>query len=279
MGMLGLSNQPAHHIPFFYLHAGRHDDAHRIVVEARDRLFVGSDFGQGYPGDEDNGEMSGWHLFASLGFYPLTPASDSFVLTPPLLPRVVLRPEGRGELVITAENAGAPYIRGVRWNGADWPEVSIPRRMLREGGLLEFVLADEPQGWAADSRPVSASRIHGFTAPPRDLLARVPGGAADDLGAAPQRLDAGDRREFALAEPAAPGGLYTLAAAEPTTGSWVLEGIAANGRVVELDRREGEVFERPGQLRVFRFDSAAALRGIRITALSPLVLLQIELLD
>jgi putative alpha-1,2-mannosidase len=279
MGMLGLSNQPAHHIPFFYLHAGRHDDAHRIVVEARDRLFVGSDFGQGYPGDEDNGEMSGWHLFASLGFYPLAPASDSFVLTPPLLPRVVLRPEGGGELVITAENAGAPYIRGVRWNGADWPEVSIPRRMLREGGLLEFVLADEPQGWAADSRPVSASRIHGFTAPPRDLLARVPGGAADDLGAAPQRLDAGDRREFALAEPAAPGGLYTLAAAEPTTGSWVLEGIAANGRVVELDRRDGEAFERPGQLRVFRSDSGAALRGIRITALSPLVLLQIELLD
>ncbi|MEN0103893.1 MAG: GH92 family glycosyl hydrolase, partial [Curtobacterium sp.] len=64
IGMLGLSNQPAHHIPFFPMFTGRHDDAHRIVREALDRLFVGSDLGQGYPGDEDNGEMSAWYVFA-----------------------------------------------------------------------------------------------------------------------------------------------------------------------------------------------------------------------
>ncbi|WP_205829524.1 glycoside hydrolase domain-containing protein [Microbacterium sp. MEC084] len=58
MGMLGLSNQPAHHIPLMYCFAGRHDDAHRIVTEARDRLFVGSELGQGYPGDEDNGDAA-----------------------------------------------------------------------------------------------------------------------------------------------------------------------------------------------------------------------------
>src|SRR5690606_35243057 len=118
MGMLGLSNQPAHHIPLTYCHAGRHDDAHRIVVEARDRLFAGSDLGQGYPGDEDNGEMSAWYLFAVLGLYPLEPGSGEFVLTPPLLPRVELRPEGRAEpLVIEAERAGSSYIARVEIDG------------------------------------------------------------------------------------------------------------------------------------------------------------------
>ncbi|MCL2516605.1 MAG: glycoside hydrolase family 92 protein, partial [Microbacteriaceae bacterium] len=281
MGMLGLSNQPAHHIPFFYLHAGRHDDAHRIVTEARDRLFVGSDFGQGFPGDEDNGEMSGWHLFASLGLYPLTPASDTFVLTPPLLPRVVVRPEGGGELVITATNAGAPYVAGVRWNGEPWHDVSIPRSALRAGGLLEFELAHAPQGWAAASRPASASRLHGFTAPPRDLLARVPGGPADDLGAHPMVLAAGESVELSLEPPSRPGLLYTVSLASPVLAAWRLEGLTADGRVVPLDSRAEEGFERPGQLRPFRCSGepvvgASDLVTIRFTADSSLTLAQLE---
>ncbi|GAA4183953.1 GH92 family glycosyl hydrolase [Gryllotalpicola kribbensis] len=308
MGMLGLSNQPAHHIPFFYLHAGRHDDAHRVVTQARDRLFVGSDFGQGFPGDEDNGEMSGWHLFASLGLYPLTPASDTFVLTPPLLPRVVVRPEGGGELVITATNAGAPHIARVRWNGTEWNDVSISRRMLREGGLLEFELSDAPTGWAAESRPVSASLLHGLATPPQDLLARVAGGPADDLGASPAALAPGDRIELPLApssvfpippkcefgSPGTPsgspnshfgevraGGLYTVTLSQPALAGWVLEGVSRDGAVRELDRRESEPFERPGQLRPFRLAAGQAsdLIAVRFVAETPLTLLQLELLD
>jgi hypothetical protein len=279
MGMLGLSNQPAHHIPFFYLHAGRPDDTHRVVTEARDRLFVGSEFGQGFPGDEDNGEMSGWHLFAALGFYPLTPASDSFVLTPPLLPRVVLRPEGGGELVITASAAGSPYIARVRWNGVEWNDISMSRRMLREGGLLEFELADEPSGWAAGSRPVSASRLHGFRTPPRDLLERVAGGPADDLGAAPVALEHGDSVELRLGNPSRPGGLYTVSVAAPARAAWRLDGATPDGRVLALDHRAGEEFERPGQLRPFRLHSAAELTAVRFTADAPITLTQLELLD
>ncbi|WIB36818.1 glycoside hydrolase domain-containing protein [Curtobacterium sp. MCJR17_043] len=94
MGMLGLSNQPAHHIPFFPMFTGRHDDAHRIVRECLDRLFVGSDLGQGYPGDEDNGEMSAWYVFATIGLYPLAPSTGTYVLVPPSVRRTVLRPPG-----------------------------------------------------------------------------------------------------------------------------------------------------------------------------------------
>ena len=67
MGMLALSNQPAHHIPFMYAHASTpgsfaHAKTQALIRDATQRLFLGSEIGQGYPGDEDNGEMSAWYL-------------------------------------------------------------------------------------------------------------------------------------------------------------------------------------------------------------------------
>ncbi len=106
MGMLGLSNQPAHHIPFLPMATGRHDDAHRIVRECLDRLFVGSDLGQGYPGDEDNGEMSAWYVFATIGLYPLAPSTGTYVLVPPAVRRTVLRRPGGSPTVIETAGTG-----------------------------------------------------------------------------------------------------------------------------------------------------------------------------
>lgn len=200
MGMLGLSNQPAHHIPLTYCFAGRHDDAHRIVVEARDRLFVGSELGQGYPGDEDNGEMSAWYLFAVLGLYTLVPGTGELVLTPPLLPRVVLHPEGRAHaLEITAQNAGAPYVREVRVDGERWDRIALPASVVATARSIAFVLSHEPTGWAADTRPTSASAPVrdgglGVDRPLRDLLAVVPGTAADDTGDVVTVLEPGGER-------------------------------------------------------------------------------------
>jgi hypothetical protein len=220
MGMLGLSNQPAHHIPLMYCFAGRHDDAHRIVTEARDRLFVGSELGQGYPGDEDNGEMSAWYLFAVLGLYPLVPAS--------------------GE----AENPGAPYIARVEIDGAEWTSVTVPRAVLATASRLHFVLGDEPRGWAADTRPPSASTVFGVDDPLRDLLATVPGSPADDVGETPIALAPGESIDLPLAEPA-PIGMYTVTLAGGARSAGRARRGAAHGR---------------GPAR------ARAARGLRVTA-------------
>ena len=67
-----MSNQPSHHIPYMYDYAGAAVRRRQAKVrEILQRLYVGSEIGQGYPGDEDNGEMSAWYIFSALGFYPL----------------------------------------------------------------------------------------------------------------------------------------------------------------------------------------------------------------
>ncbi|RDV46307.1 glycoside hydrolase family 92 protein [Leifsonia sp. ku-ls] len=276
MGMLGLSNQPAHHIPFMYSFAGRHDDAHRIVVEARDRLFVGTDHGQGFPGDEDNGEMSGWHLFASLGFYPLVPASGSYVLVPPAVRRARLRLPG-GTLEVTADRPGARHIRRVTLDGVEWSHIAIPHRRLARGGWLAFELDDEPHGWAANTRPPSFSEEFGVEAPLRDLL-RPGHPLTDDRGATRVDLAAGESVDLPL-DSRAEAVFSTVTLAEPGVASWLLEGVDADGRWRELDRRDEESFAWPRQTRPFALHaSAAGLVAVRLTAVHPLSLLQVELL-
>jgi putative alpha-1,2-mannosidase len=58
MGQLGMSNQPSHHIPYMYAAGGQPYKTQTLTREILQRLYVGSDIGQGYCGDEDNGEMS-----------------------------------------------------------------------------------------------------------------------------------------------------------------------------------------------------------------------------
>lgn len=88
LGMLGMSNQIAHHIPYVLAEAGDPAGAQALIREIQDRLFVGSDIGQGYPGDEDNGEFSAWYVFSALGFYPLKVGSGDYTVgTPPVRER------------------------------------------------------------------------------------------------------------------------------------------------------------------------------------------------
>lgn len=268
MGMLGLSNQPAHHIPFFPMFTGRHDDAHRIVRECLERLFVGSDLGQGYPGDEDNGEMSAWYVFATIGLYPLAPSTGSYVLVPPSVRRTVLRQPGGAETVIevAAGSAGA-YVASVTVDGSPWTSVSIPHAVVVSASRIEFTLSETPQGWAADTRPVSASEVHGYRDTPVDVLPCT-AALSDDVGRTVTPLAAGATIDFAVAP--VDSSLYTVTVAAPGTYSW--EASLGDVRVTVQDA----VFDWAGQTRVFRLQGSGST--FTFTAVSDLELTQLELI-
>ena len=77
MGMCGHSNQPAP----YHLHVPVRGTAVKAQIsEVLERLYIGSEVGQGYPGDEDNGEMSAWYIFSALGLYPLRVGSPEYAI-------------------------------------------------------------------------------------------------------------------------------------------------------------------------------------------------------
>lgn len=278
MGMLGLSNQPAHHIPFMYMFAGRHDDAHRIVRECLGRLFVGSDIGQGYPGDEDNGEMSAWYVFATIGLYPLVPGTASYVIVPPSVRRTVLRPSDGKAIVIEAAGSGG-YIRSVTLDGAPWEEISLPHARLADGAHLVIELSEVPCGWAQNSRPPSASRIAPGL-PVTDATVVVPGSLTDDTGETTIALRAGEQVEVPLVGECRLS-LYTATSAERGDLAWALDYLDAGGTAVAREERVGETYVWAGQTRVFRVRHGRPVRAsaVRFTALSDCVLTQLELIE
>lgn len=87
-GQLALSNQPSFHIPFIYAELGNIKKTHELVDQIVTKLFKASP--DGFPGDEDNGSMSAWLIFALLGFYPLNPASGVYTVSGPIVDKAII---------------------------------------------------------------------------------------------------------------------------------------------------------------------------------------------
>ncbi|MFT4144009.1 MAG: GH92 family glycosyl hydrolase [Mobilitalea sp.] len=76
-GQCAISNQPSFHLPFLYAAFDRPEKTDDWVERICRELFSWQD--NGYPGDEDNGSMSAWYIFATLGLYPLCPGKPEYI--------------------------------------------------------------------------------------------------------------------------------------------------------------------------------------------------------
>lgn len=128
-GQYAQSNQPSHHILWFYTLAGRRDKAAAAVRRVAAELYSPDRF----PGDEDNGEMSAWYLFAVAGFYPFCPGRPEYVGSAPLASRITFRlPRGRVLTVCPSPDGAA------RFDGVPVDPAALPHAMLAGGGVLEL---------------------------------------------------------------------------------------------------------------------------------------------
>jgi predicted alpha-1,2-mannosidase len=268
LGQLGQSNQVSHHIPYTWLAAGRPDRTQEVVREILDRLWTGSEIGQGYHGDEDNGEMSAWYVLSALGLYPLHVGSDRWAVGTPLFPRVVVH-HPAGDLVVTATGTG-PYVQGVSVGGRALTEPSVAHGDLLGGTTVAFTLGPEPSAWGSvvpdGAVPVpwrDATRGTTWLGPDGD----VPALSSDDLDGAVD-LGAGALLTW-------PGGgpeqgrvvAYTLTSAldgRPAPDAWQVEVQAPDGAWTRVDARVDEEFRWPGQLRPFVLDSAMPCGPVRL---------------
>ncbi|WP_149193663.1 GH92 family glycosyl hydrolase [Luteimonas suaedae] len=285
MGQWGFSNQVAHHVPWMYLYTGRPWRTQQIVRETLARMYVGSEIGQGYPGDEDNGESSAWWLFAALGFYPLQMGSEHLVVGSPLFTKATVHLENGRELVIAAPDNSPDnlYVAGVNVDGEAWDSTYLPHRLLAEGGHIEFQMSSAPAAWGSGASALPPSLTTG-DAPPvplADLTGPGRGSASTSVSAvnAGGLFDNTSRTQAVFpgpapvsvtyafdATPSAEVTFYTLTSGNtgghPT--GWVLQGSDDGSTWEELDRRRGEAFEWARYTRPFRLDTPVRYSGYRL---------------
>lgn len=155
------TNEPSHHVPYLYAAIGYPANTQNLTRQiAWDNYNATS---AGLSGNEDLGQMSAWYVFSALGFYPVNPASDEYVIGSPFFEKVTIRlPPGVANggdtqyggdrtLVISAPGAPTkPYIKSLKVDGKS---IDVP--MLRHSQIvgashIDFEMADTPQSWGSN---------------------------------------------------------------------------------------------------------------------------------
>ena len=283
-GMCALSNQPAHHIPWMHVHGDSPWRAGALVHGLADRLFTGAMIGQGFPGDEDNGEMSMWWLWAALGLYPLELGSGELRIGSPLFDDIRVRRANGGSLRVRAfrPHPDARYLVSATLAGVPLERAALPVDALKGDVELELVFtadADEAAAsplWAVEERAT----------PWRPDLTRDTGRPLDSSHAA--LFDDGAALETALTAVSA-GWIFeqartvtdvTITAAADTAADayvWQASDTGENWYDVVTTHRESLITNRTTP---FTFVEPLTVRGLRVRAVNePLPLRQIELFD
>ncbi len=154
-------NEPSHHIAFLYDYAGQPWKTQKLIREIETTFYGNKP--NSLCGNDDCGQMSAWYLFNTMGFYPVAPSSNYYVIGTPCAEKVVMK-LGSGKTFTTiAKNYSKEniYIQSVTLNGKDWNKTYIPYNDVEKGGELIFILGKSPNknwGTGAQSLPPSVSK-------------------------------------------------------------------------------------------------------------------------
>ena len=161
MGNYAHGNQPVQHMIYLYNYAKQPWKAQYWLRQVMNRMY--SPTPDGYCGDEDNGQTSAWYVFSALGFYPVCPGTDQYVMGAPLFQKATLHFENGNTLLIQApENSEKNlYIESMTVNEQNYTRNYVTHSMLQQGGRIEISMGDEPnrhRGISADDAPYSFSK-------------------------------------------------------------------------------------------------------------------------
>ncbi len=161
MGNYAHGNQPIQHMPYLYNYAGQPWKTQYWVREVMNRMYLPTS--DGYCGDEDNGQTSAWYVFSALGFYPVCPGTDQYVLGAPLFPKATLHLPSGKDIVLNASNNSSEnrYVNQLTMNGQTYDKNYLSHGELLKGATLDFDMSATPnksRGTKADAAPFSVSK-------------------------------------------------------------------------------------------------------------------------
>jgi len=161
MGQYAHGNQPIQHAIYLYNYAGQPWKAQYHLREVMTQLY--SPLPDGLCGDEDNGQTSAWYVFSAMGFYPVCPGTQEYVLGSPLFDQITLNLENGKQFIIQANNnlPDHVYIREVKINDKTVNRNFLSHQEIRDGGLIVFdmdSIANKNRGTQTKDFPYSMSR-------------------------------------------------------------------------------------------------------------------------
>ncbi len=157
-------NEPSHHVPYLYAWTSQPWKTQYWVREILNRMYRNEIDGLG--GNDDCGQMSAWYIFSVMGFYPVCPGTDQYVLGAPYLPSLKLTLPNGNMLEIKAKgvNDKNRYVKTVKHNGQVYDKRYITHNDLLEGGVWEYEMSSTPnkkRGHSSEDKPYSLTNGNG----------------------------------------------------------------------------------------------------------------------
>ena len=151
-------NEPSHHVPYLYAWTSQPWKSQYWLREIMNRMYRNNI--RGLSGNDDCGQMSAWYIFSAMGFYPVCPGTDQYVLGAPYLPYVRLALHNGKTLEIKADGVSDEnrYVKALYINGEKYDRTYVTHQDILEGGVWEFVMASKPdrrRGVSAEDKPYS----------------------------------------------------------------------------------------------------------------------------
>jgi predicted alpha-1,2-mannosidase len=142
MGQYAHGNQPIQHMPYLYQYTAQPHKTAYWVRQIMNRLYKATP--DGYCGDEDNGQTSAWYVFSAMGFYPVCPGSNEYVLGTPYFKSMSILLENGRQIKIEAP-ANSPefmYTKNIQFNGRPISR-AVAHEELTKGGRFFFEMSKQ----------------------------------------------------------------------------------------------------------------------------------------
>ena len=144
MGQYAHGNQPIQHMVYLYNYSSEPWKAQYWIREIMNKLYTAGP--DGYCGDEDNGQTSAWYVFSALGFYPVCPGTDEYIIGTPLFKSAKLHLENGKTITIKADNNELDnrYIKEMKVNGKSQTRNFLTHDQLIKGANIQFQMSPVP---------------------------------------------------------------------------------------------------------------------------------------
>ncbi len=145
IGQYAHGNEPSHHIAYLYAFADQQWKTAEKVRYIMKEFY--HDDPNGIIGNEDCGQMSAWYIFSSLGFYPVFPASQIYVLGSPLFEKATIKLANNKQFTVIANSVSEEnkYIQEAFLNGKKLNNFSFTHNQILNGGTLKLIMGKRPK--------------------------------------------------------------------------------------------------------------------------------------
>ncbi len=168
IGQYAHGNEPSHHMAYLYNFVNHPQRTQELTHQILTELYTNAP--NGISGNEDCGQMSAWFVFSSLGFYPVTPGSNQYIIGAPLFPKATINLENGKQFTVVAKNSSNnnKYIASASLNGKPLSRTFLKHDEIINGGTLVFNMNHSPSDWGKKDSEIPSTEIkdHPILTPP-----------------------------------------------------------------------------------------------------------------